>query len=346
MPPGRGLARSGLRLSRSRDLGEDKNESCIHLCAVGKGAVSPHGGGPPSGGIRPGATSQGCPATHAPSPRVHACAAPKPARGLGGPASRGRRASSWRPPTLGAPSGRDAPLEARAWVRGLAAACLVLLGMRFTLPQSLQVGFVVALRHVAGLVGPPALSHGGARSSSGWGSWPRPPDCGWASPTPPTTRPTRPRSSPGRSSSWAPSSASACSSGVSDVLTSPSRRPLGSASGWRSASPPSTPLFATNPWKFGFALPVTVILLALAARFGRRWELGALTVLIVVAALSDSRSAFGLLLLAATAGLRADRDRPPAPETVGGRRRPRTRPARGARSTSSDRPSSSTATSV
>jgi hypothetical protein len=61
---------------------------------------------------------------------------------------------------------------------------------------------------------------------------------------------------------------------------------------------PATTLFASNPWKFGFALPVTVIALALASRLGRPWELGALAVLTVVAALNDFRSAFGLLLLA------------------------------------------------
>jgi len=58
-------------------------------------------------------------------------------------------------------------------------------------------------------------------------------------------------------------------------------------------------LFEVNPWKFGYALPATVVVLAVALRLGRRWEIAALATLALVSALNDSRSAFGLLLLAA-----------------------------------------------
>ena len=58
-------------------------------------------------------------------------------------------------------------------------------------------------------------------------------------------------------------------------------------------------LFEANPWKFGYAVPATVIVLALALRLGRRWEIAVLATLALVSALNDSRSAFGLLLLAA-----------------------------------------------
>lgn len=207
------------------------------------------------------------------------------------------RASSWRPPTLGAPSGRDAPLEARAWVRGLAAACLVLLGMRFTLPQSLQVGFVVALVMLPVWWAHLRRQHGGTLFvglgllATAAGLW-----LGVANAADHETDPT----------AVIPGTVFLVGTVFSvglfvwgrDVLTSP-RAALWFGIGLALGFTPDTTLFATNPWKFGFALPVTVILLALAARFGRRWELGALTVLIVVAALNDSRSAFGLLLLAA-----------------------------------------------
>lgn len=62
---------------------------------------------------------------------------------------------------------------------------------------------------------------------------------------------------------------------------------------------PSTNLFSTNPWKFGFAVPITVLALALAHRAGRRWiELALLVTLAAVCFMTDSRSALGILLLA------------------------------------------------
>lgn len=61
-------------------------------------------------------------------------------------------------------------------------------------------------------------------------------------------------------------------------------------------------LFSTNPWKFGFALPVTIIVLGLIQKTGRReFEFIAVVVLSIVSALSDARSAFGILLLTALA---------------------------------------------
>lgn len=63
---------------------------------------------------------------------------------------------------------------------------------------------------------------------------------------------------------------------------------------------PGSTLFHSNPWKFGFYLPVAITVLALA-RMTRRWwvELLVLLALTAVSAASDARSAFGLLLLAA-----------------------------------------------
>lgn len=62
---------------------------------------------------------------------------------------------------------------------------------------------------------------------------------------------------------------------------------------------PETSLFGTNPWKFGFALPVSVLTLAIAWRLGLRWlEIVVLTVLAGLSALNDARSGAAILGLA------------------------------------------------
>ncbi|KQS17212.1 hypothetical protein [Frigoribacterium sp. Leaf186] len=187
--------------------------------------------------------------------------------------------------------------DARTWVRVLAAASLVVLGARLTLPQGLQAGFVVAAvlspvwwgalrRHRWGV---PFMSLGLAATAAG--IW-----LGVAN-----------TSDHELSSSAAlPMTVILLGTLLSvglflwaqEALT-PERAVLWFGIGLALGFTPDTPLFASNPWKFGFALPVTVIALALAARFGRRWELAVLVALTIVAALSDFRSAFGLLLLAA-----------------------------------------------
>jgi hypothetical protein len=63
---------------------------------------------------------------------------------------------------------------------------------------------------------------------------------------------------------------------------------------------PNSPLYPTNPWKFGFAVPVAIITLSLAYKSGRRWlQLVVLGALTITSGLNDSRSAFAILLLAA-----------------------------------------------
>jgi len=186
--------------------------------------------------------------------------------------------------------------DPRAWARALAAAALVVLGMRFTLPQGMQVGFVVAalllpvwwgsLRRHRGAVA--FMTVGLLAVVLGlWLGVANSGDHVSASSTVPMTVILVGTLFGVGLFLWG-----------TEVLT-PDRAVLwfgiGLALGFSSA----TPLFASNPWKFGFALPVTVIALALAARYGRRWELAVLMVLTLVAALSDFRSAFGLLLLAA-----------------------------------------------
>ena len=57
-------------------------------------------------------------------------------------------------------------------------------------------------------------------------------------------------------------------------------------------------LFLTNPWKFGFSLPVTLIVLGVTLLSRRKaLELGVVGVLVVVSALTDARSQFAFLVL-------------------------------------------------
>jgi hypothetical protein len=61
----------------------------------------------------------------------------------------------------------------------------------------------------------------------------------------------------------------------------------------------STALYSTNPWKFGFALPVTILVLGLAELSKRRWlELTVVVILCIVSSLTDTRSAFAMFLVA------------------------------------------------
>jgi hypothetical protein len=70
-----------------------------------------------------------------------------------------------------------------------------------------------------------------------------------------------------------------------------------------------TALFSTNPWKFGYALPVTIFVLGLMAMLRRReLELTTVIILCIVSSLTDARSAFAILLL--TAALLAWQMRP------------------------------------
>ncbi|HEY5822677.1 MAG TPA: hypothetical protein VIT20_11915 [Propionibacteriaceae bacterium] len=60
-------------------------------------------------------------------------------------------------------------------------------------------------------------------------------------------------------------------------------------------------LFSSNPWKFGFSVPVTVLALALAHKSGKRWlELTVAMILTTICFFTDARSSFGILLLTTT----------------------------------------------
>ncbi len=63
---------------------------------------------------------------------------------------------------------------------------------------------------------------------------------------------------------------------------------------------PGAGMFAENPWRFGFSLPVTVLALALASRPRRRWpEIAALIGLAGVSAVNGGRSTSAILVLTA-----------------------------------------------
>ncbi|MCU1447390.1 hypothetical protein [Cryobacterium sp.] len=63
---------------------------------------------------------------------------------------------------------------------------------------------------------------------------------------------------------------------------------------------PTSELYLTNPWKFGYSFALTLIVLALARQSGRRWlELVAVSGFTLIAAFTDARSAFAILLLTA-----------------------------------------------
>jgi hypothetical protein len=61
---------------------------------------------------------------------------------------------------------------------------------------------------------------------------------------------------------------------------------------------PTSELYLTNPWKFGYSFALTLIVLALARQTGRRWlEFIAVAGFTAIAAFTDARSAFAILLL-------------------------------------------------
>jgi hypothetical protein len=63
---------------------------------------------------------------------------------------------------------------------------------------------------------------------------------------------------------------------------------------------PSGESFAENPWRFGFSLPVTVIVLAVAARWRKRWvDVVAVLALAGVSAVNGGRSTSAILLMVA-----------------------------------------------
>jgi hypothetical protein len=185
---------------------------------------------------------------------------------------------------------------ASTWVRVLAVVAVVSLGARYTLPQGLQLGYVVALVLLPVWWGALRRRRWGVTTvalgltAAVAGIW-----LGEANASDHVVT----------SSSAVPMTITLVGTLLGVGLLVWGRDVLGLdrvvlwyGVGLALAFSPATTLFASNPWKFGFALPVTVIALALASRLGRPWELGALAVLTVVAALNDFRSAFGLLLLA------------------------------------------------
>ncbi len=201
-------------------------------------------------------------------------------------------------PTTADESLDEAPTQSPPlYSRGIAAVALILLAMRITLPQGVEVGFVVAallaplwLRTVRYYRFMPLLLIVGTLAA-GAGIWlqianrgDHAVDSGIATST--TVLLIGALLSIGLVL-WART-----------VLSLPMVA-LFFGVGLLLGVDPSAAQFATNPYKFGFALPLAVIGLAVA-KLSRRWWVELLVVLVLtgLAATNDARSIFGLLLLA------------------------------------------------
>ena len=61
---------------------------------------------------------------------------------------------------------------------------------------------------------------------------------------------------------------------------------------------PTSELYAENPWRFGYSVALTILLLGITLQLRRRWlELAVALLLTVVATLTDARSTFAFMLL-------------------------------------------------
>lgn len=221
---------------------------------------------------------------------------PTPSRAARAPVRDGARAPVRRhPPAPSAPVVEQR--DARTWVRVVAAVALVALGSRLPLGQGLQLGFVgavvlaplwwrTATRTRAGL-----LVAGAVALAAAAGLWLTAASAGDHA----TSRT--------NAVEWTVLLVGAFASvglfvWCRSVLTT-WRALLWYGAGLGLGLLRGSTLFDVNPWKFGYAFPVAVVVLAVALRLGRGWEVAALATLALVSALNDSRSAFGLLLLAA-----------------------------------------------
>lgn len=178
----------------------------------------------------------------------------------------------------------------------LAAAALVLIAMRIDLSQGLTVGYVVAVILVP-VWFPVLRAYKGARTllvvgliSLGSGLW-----------LTEVAKSTHVISLGQTASMTVGLGGILCSVGV--VLWT--RRVLSDqwvaiwfGVGLLAGITPSNELFFLNPWRFGYSFAITVTVLALAQRSGRRWlELVAALGLTVFSTLTDARSSFAILLL-------------------------------------------------
>lgn len=63
---------------------------------------------------------------------------------------------------------------------------------------------------------------------------------------------------------------------------------------------PTSELYQANPWRFGYSVALTIIVLAIARQTGRRWlEFLAVAGFTAIAAVTDARSSFAILLFTA-----------------------------------------------
>ena len=188
--------------------------------------------------------------------------------------------------------------DPRRWVRFIAAAALVVIGARIALPQGIEAGHVVGLLLIP--VWAPVVRHyrwGWALLGTGalaavMGVW---------------LTVFNADNHDSDTSLMISTTALLVGALISIGVVLWARRVLPEANvtfwfgiGLAFAIEPNSPLFPSNPWKFGFAVPVAIITLSLAYKSGRRWlQLAVLGAITITSGLNDSRSAFAILLLSA-----------------------------------------------
>lgn len=198
-------------------------------------------------------------------------------------------------PALPSPEGREGWGVATTW---LALLCLVLTGMRHDLSFGLTAGLALAVVLLP-LWAPWVRSSRWitwitvlAAASAAWSVW----LTLWHSDT-------RDTSTAGLLESVFGVLGLAC--GIVCTLWARSRTSVGVVGvvfgiGLLLGINPSGGTFAENPWRFGFSLPVTVLVLALVTRWRKRWvDVVAVLALAGVSALNGGRSTSAILLMVA-----------------------------------------------
>ena len=226
-------------------------------------------------------TVQGYPTAGARSTRPPA--SPAPARSATGPSGPHRRV---RP---------DDALLSAALVRPVAIAVLVLLAMRIELAQGLTVGYLIVLV-LAPLWLPVLRQFRGARALLGTGAvalvsgvW------------------LTVYSASAHTGSTGQAVAVSVGlvgilGGIGFVLWCRTLLPDAQVALWFGLGllfgvTPTSELYQSNPWRFGYSVALTVMVLAVARLTGRRWlELLAVAGFTAIAAVTDARSSFAILL--------------------------------------------------
>jgi hypothetical protein len=204
-----------------------------------------------------------------------------------------------RTPSLDSVRTIDAPAD-RLWVRIVAGLSMVVLGMKIELPQSIEAGWVVAALLAPVWLGALKRYRGAwVVVTAACGTL----AAGLVLHAMTTSSSVRETNALGFTANIVLVVGIILSLGLvlwSRSILGSTRVALWFGVGIALSISPTATLFASNPWKFGVSLPITLIALALARQTRRWWaEIVVLLALTGISAFSDFRSAFGLLLLAA-----------------------------------------------